>query len=66
MASEREDAVPCWRLRGDLSGRFAPDVHLAIVRGGGKKDAVLGVGPGDAPDGTFMAGGLSVCVLAGQ
>lgn len=38
-----------------MGRRFAPYVDLAVVGGGGEEDAVFGVGPGDAPDGAFVA-----------
>lgn len=52
--------------RGGVQGEFvdalplvlrllAPDEDAAVVGGGGEDGAVLGVGPGDAPHGAFMA-----------
>jgi hypothetical protein len=38
-----------------LGRRFAPYVDLAVVGGGCEEDAVFGVGPGDTPDGAFVA-----------
>jgi hypothetical protein len=57
-----EDAVPLWRLGRDLRGRFAPNVDLTVVGGGGEEDAVFGVGPGDAPDSAFVAAEGLDCV----
>jgi hypothetical protein len=34
---------------------FAPDYYFAVVAGAGEDIAVFGVGPGDGPDGSFMA-----------
>lgn len=55
MQGGGEDAVPLGGFGGDLRGRFAPYVDLAVVGGGGEEDAVFWVGPGDAPDGAFVA-----------
>jgi hypothetical protein len=37
---------------------LAPDQDAAVVGGRGEDGAVFGVGPGDAPDGAFVAVGM--------
>lgn len=51
MVCEVEDALP-------LRALFAPDEDFAVVARRGEDVAVLGVGPGDAPDCAFMATGF--------
>lgn len=47
MEGEVEDALP-------LGALFAPDEDLAVVARRGEDVAVFGVGPGDAPDCSFV------------
>ena len=47
---------------GPATVLLSPDDNLAVVRGRGKNDAKLGVGPGNLPDGAFVTGGkLETC-----
>lgn len=48
------DALPL------VCGLFAPDEDAAVVGGGGEDGAIFRVGPGEGPDGAFVAGGGGV------
>jgi hypothetical protein len=52
---EVEDSLP-------LGALLAPDEDFAVVAGGGEDVAVFGVGPGDAPDCSFVAVGFVLAI----